>query len=472
MPPPPAILWLRRDLRVTDHAPLHAAIAASGGQVIPIYIPSTWQRTHRWTGEGRQRFLCGALASLEKNLAAQGGRLLFRSGRADEVLDQLMAESGAGSLHFHQDPDPFGVQMEERVARVARHRGVKICPESGIGVHERAALATGAGKPYRVYTPYARAWRKLPLAAPLAKAGRFSTPAGLASEPCPTPAHWGLAEDAAVSVLEPGERAARARFQRFLTDGLAGYAARRNLPAGQTTSHLGPALRYGLLSAREVVQRAREAAESFDTDGRAGAETFVGEIIWRDFYLQLLWHFPEVLELEFNPEFRGLPWQDDPDSFERWGAGQTGFPIVDAGMRQLAATGFMHNRVRMIVSMFLTKDLHLDWRLGERWFLQRLIDGEIASNNGGWQWSAGCGADAAPYFRIQNPWTQGATYDADGAYIRTWVPELRDVPAGKLHEPPAPGMRLAPGYPLPMVSHAREREETLRLFKAHLQRVR
>lgn len=467
-----AIVWFRRDLRVTDQAALLRAVQASPGRVVPIYIPSTWKGEHRWTAEGRQRFLCGALASLERNLAALGGRLIFRSGRAEDVLDRLMAETGATSLHFHQDPDPFGQATERKVTAKAQARGVAVHAEAGgVGLHERAALATGAGKPYRVYTPYSRAWRKLPLAEPLPKVGKFSTPAELASEPCPTPEHWGYTGQGSMELPEAGERAARLRLKAFLTDGLATYAQKRNLPAGQTTSRLGPDLRYGLLSAREIVHEARRAAAHFDAAGQTGAETFIGELIWRDFYLQLLWHYPEVLEHEFNPDYRGLPWRDDPAAFERWTAGQTGLPIVDAGLRQLATSGFMHNRVRMIVSMFLTKDLHLDWRLGERWFLQRLLDGEIGSNNGGWQWSAGCGADAAPYFRIQNPWTQGATYDPEGEYIRRWVPELRDVPSARLHEPPSPGLRLAPGYPLPMVNHARERDETLRIFKSHLQRA-
>jgi deoxyribodipyrimidine photo-lyase len=186
----------------------------------------------------------------------------------------------------------------------------------------------------------------------------------------------------------------------------------------------------------------------------------------------VLWFHPEVLEWEYSEAYRGLPWVRDPVAFAKWCQGQTGFPIVDAGMRQLLKTGFMHNRVRMIVAMFLTKDLHIDWREGERWFLRHLLDGEIASNNGGWQWSAGTGTDAAPYFRIQNPWTQGLRFDEGGEYIKRWVPELRPVPAPQLHRPPSPGLRLVPGYPLPMVDHARERDIALDTYKTHLQKSR
>jgi deoxyribodipyrimidine photo-lyase len=193
-------------------------------------------------------------------------------------------------------------------------------------------------------------------------------------------------------------------------------------------------------------------------------------LCWREFYYQVLWFKPEVLEYEYSEAYRGLPWADNPEAFDKWCEGKTGFPIVDAGMRQLRATGFMHNRVRMIVAMFLTKDLHLDWRRGEQWFMQRLLDGEIAANNGGWQWSAGTGTDAAPYFRIQNPWTQSSRFDTAAEYIKRWVPELAAVPAARLHQPPTPGIRLSPEYPLPMVDHAKERDVALASYKAHLKK--
>jgi deoxyribodipyrimidine photo-lyase len=196
---------------------------------------------------------------------------------------------------------------------------------------------------------------------------------------------------------------------------------------------------------------------------KSSVSTFVKELAWREFYMAVLAHWPEVLETDFNPAFRNMSWDSPEDLIEAWQQGRTGFPIVDAGMRQLLATGWMHNRVRMIVSMFLTKDLHTHWRLGESFFMQHLVDGEIASNNGGWQWSAGTGADAAPYFRIQNPWTQTKRYDPDGAYIKRWVPELRDVPVAKFLEPPT--HPLAPGYPLPIVDHSTERDRTLARFK-------
>ena len=200
-------------------------------------------------------------------------------------------------------------------------------------------------------------------------------------------------------------------------------------------------------------------------EGRRNLQVYVSELIWREFYFQVLWHWPEVLEHEFQPKFRNLAWSEPGTAFEAWCAGQTGFPIVDAGMRELLATGFMHNRVRMITAMFLVKDLHVSWKHGERWFMQRLVDGEIASNNGGWQWSAGTGTDAAPYFRIQNPWSQTLRFDPEGLYIKQWIPELRDVPGKKLAQPPTPGLRFVKSYPLPLVDHAVERDKTLALYR-------
>jgi deoxyribodipyrimidine photo-lyase len=223
-----------------------------------------------------------------------------------------------------------------------------------------------------------------------------------------------------------------------------------------------------VLSVRTIfhkVEDARLAARSPQV--RDSLHTYIKELAWREFYMAILHHFPHVLEEEFNPDWRGLPWHQPDERFEAWKEGRTGFPIIDAGIRELLATGFMHNRLRMITAMFLTKDLHLDWRLGESFFMQHLVDGEIASNNGGWQWSAGTGADAAPYFRIQNPWSQSKRHDPKGDYIRRWVPELRRVPAALLHEAPTGGRPIADDYPLPCLDHKTERERTLAIFKRH-----
>ncbi len=457
-----ALHWFRRDLRLTDNTALNAAVAAHD-HVVPVYVVSTWKGEHRWTGAPRQEFLCGCLASLAANLEAKGGRLIVRSGAADEVLPALAREVGADAIYFNRDPDPFGREMETKVAQAAATLGVKAHAHQDIALHERDEVLTGGGTPFRVFTPYSKAWLNLDKRKPGRTIAKISTPPKIPSDPLPTLATWSLTSDA--KIIEPGEAAARKRLSRFLDGPIFDYAARRDLPVEEATSRLSQDLRHGTLSIREIYAKCESAAEAATAAQRRGAQIFINELIWREFYMQVLWHWPQVLEHEFKEDYRGLRWSHDPEPLARWCAGQTGFPIVDAGMRQLAATGFMHNRVRMIVAMFLTKDLHLDWRAGERWFMQRLVDGEIASNNGGWQWSASTGTDAAPYFRIQNPWSQTARFDPDGAYIKHWVPELRDVPGRKLSEPAAPGLALAKGYPLPMVDHSRERDVALDMYR-------
>lgn len=458
-----SIHWFRRDLRLTDNIALHHASRASG-QVIPAYILSTWKRRHDWTGPNRQEFLCGNLASLSKNLDAIGSRLILRAGTADEELEKLLLETGATALYANQDPDPFGKATESRVAVMCRKHGVEFLTFKDVTLHDPDEVLNGEGNPYRVFTPYFKNWFSQEKAAPFPAVKSLGVAASkLKSVPLPTLRHWDL-PNCTASTPPPGERAARERMKDFVSSGrLAAYAHMRNTPSGQHSSCLSPDLRYGLIGIRDLYQRCQKVAQGAKATVKASVETYVKELAWREFYMAVLHHWPEVLEMEFNPEFRSVPWDGKDEHYEAWKVGLTGFPIVDAGMRQLLATGWMHNRVRMIVSMFLTKDLHVHWRLGESWFMQQLVDGEIASNNGGWQWSAGTGADAAPYFRIQNPWTQSKRYDPDGAYIKQWVPELKDVPVEKLFLPPQ--VPLAKKYPLPIVDHATERERTLKRFK-------
>ena len=465
-----AIHWFRRDLRITDNTALSAAVAAHD-LVVPLYILSEWKKDHHWCGTPRQEFLCGCLASLAKNLEAKGGKLIIRQGHADAVLEEMVRETGAVAIHFNRDPDPFGRAMEERVEKIARKLGIKVQAHKDIALHERDEILTAGGSPFKVFTPYAKAWLKMDKAAPRRAVAKISTPHHVRSDPLPTLSTWGLKGTAAMP--EPGEAAARKRLGHFLDGPIFRYGQCRDLPAEEGTSRLSQDLRHGALSIREVYAKCAAVAETGPAAHRRSAGIFINELIWREFYLQVLWHWPEVLEHEWQEDCRKLKWRahwrpgarPPGEAFARWCRGETGFPIVDAGLRQLAATGFMHNRVRMIVAMFLTKDLHIWWMHGESWFMRHLVDGEIASNNGGWQWSASTGTDAAPYFRIQNPWSQTKRYDPDGAYIRHWVPELRDVPGSKLCVPPEAGMRLAKDYPLPMVDHARERDVALEMFR-------
>jgi len=461
----PTIHWFRRDLRIADNQSFFAA-ASLGREIVPVYILSDWKGRHAWTGAKRQHFLCGCLAALARNVEAIGGRLIVRQGEAVGQLEILLRESGAKELHFNADPDPFGKATEGKVRELCSRLGVSCHAHHDVTLHAPDEVLTQTGAPYRVFTPYSRNWLTLAKPAAVGIPREISTPDHLTSLPLPTVALWNL-EPPSDDLLEPGEKAARRRLKRAIETKLLPYAGKRDFPAEDGTSRLSQDLRFGLVSIRTVYEKAIEALAGATPSGRKGIETFIKELAWREFYFAILHHFPNVLEEEFNPDWRGLPWDEPGEAFEAWKEGRTGFPIIDAGMRELLTSGFMHNRVRMIVAMFLTKDLHLDWRLGESFFLQHLVDGEIASNNGGWQWSAGTGADAAPYFRIQNPWTQAKRYDPAGAYIRRWLPELAEAPLARLFEPPKDGRPIAPGYPLPIVAHAAERDRTLAIFKRH-----
>ena len=462
------IHWFRRDLRITDNTALNAA-GASGGEVIPVYVASDWKGDHGWTGSARQEFLCGCLASLAKNLKAIGGRLIIRRGDAVAELEKLATETGATEIHTNRDPDPFGHSVEARLEAMCRDKGFSLSLHKDVCIHERDEVRTGQGTVFRVFTPYSKVWFGLPKPKPTGAMRGLVTPTGVSSFPLPQLSDWGLASSGA-ALPEPGERAAVARLKKFLSGAVLAYGEARDIMGLEGTSRLSQDLRFGLISPRQIYAAAKEAETGLPPEGRRSAMKYLTEIVWREFYMQLLWHYPELLEQEFNTTWRGMEWSGlpgVPDAFERWCEGWTGFPIIDAAMRELASTGWMHNRARMITAMFLTKDLHLDWRLGESFFMRSLIDGEIASNNGGWQWSSGTGADAAPYFRIQNPWSQTQCYDNQGTYIRRWVPELRHVANASLLEPPADGRPIAPGYPAPMIDHSAERDRTLEMFARH-----
>lgn len=455
------IHWFRRDLRLRDNSAL-AAACQEATEVVPVYILSQWQGAHGWTGSHRQQFLCDSLEKLDESLRAQGSQLIFREGDPMEALTALIQEIRAEAVYFNRDPDPHGRKMEQRLEDLGRKSGFEVKGYTDICVHERDEVLNAAGSPYRVFTPYAKAWTKLEKRKPRPAPKTLTTPKNIFSLSRPDLSRWGLNRSS--MVIEAGESAARRRWRGFIKDGLAMYGDRRDLPSMEGTSRLSQDLRHGLISIREVFSDCESCRKEWPADERASVDKFVSELIWREFYIQILWHFPEVLKGEFQEKFRGMSWPGTKTALARWQAGETGFPLIDAGMRQLQTTGYMANRLRMVTAMFLTKDLQVDWRWGEKFFLQLLTDGEIASNNGGWQWCAGTGADAAPYFRIQNPWTQTARHDPDGEYIRRWVPELRGLPASKFFSPPKDGQRLAPNYPLPMVDHAEARARTLDLF--------
>lgn len=462
------IHWFRRDLRLSDNTALHRATLDSE-KVLPVYVSSEWKGEHHWTGTGRQAFLCGCLESLSKNIDHAGGSLIFRRGDAVEELRSLIKESNAEAIYLNRDPDPYGRETENRIRELCREFGIEYCDFNDVVLHEPGDVLTGSGSPYKVYTPFSRTWFDCEKPEGVNAVRTIHTLTTVRTGSVPAVNDWGLKFEGEL-LREPGEKAARRRLKHALENVISEYAEKRNDPAADATSHLGADLRYGTISVREVFHRAEEARRASRSESiRNSIHTFQKQLAWREFFISVLHFFPEVLETDFNEDWRGLKW-DDPgkdDRFEKWTAGKTGFPIVDAGMRQLAETGYMHNRVRMIVAMFLTKDLHVYWRHGEAHFMRHLLDGEIANNNGGWQWSAGTGADAAPYFRIQNPWTQTGRYDPEGEYIKRWVPELKSVDPKHFAKPPEKGGKIHPDYVEPMVDHGREREETLDRFKSH-----
>ena len=469
---PIIIHWFRRDLRISDNTALLAA-SASGSLLLPLYILSDWQGSHSWTGPGRQHFLCECLDSLSKNLSEIGGRLVLQQGDPLEVFEKLILEHPIAAIHFNQDPDPFGKAIEARLAALCKQHEVDCVVHSDIALHTFDETTKDDGSPYRVYTPYSRRWLGLDKRDSLPRLKTLTTPSNIPSSPLPTLEHWQLKLHESSAFLTGGEAAANLRLKEAITKRLPTYAQNRDHPSVQATSRLSQDLRWGTLSIRKAYAIAHQAEERANHEAeKTSYHTFIKELAWRDFYLHLLEAFPEVLAHEFRSDYRGLPWQEPDEKLQAWKEGETGFPIVDAGMRELKATGFMHNRVRMIVAMFLTKDLHLDWRLGEQHFAQHLLDGEIASNNGGWQWSAGTGADAAPYFRIQNPWTQSKRFDAKGKYIKKWVPELEQVSPKALHQEPDLTSGHPKNYPSPIVDHATERNRTLAIFKQHLAHAR
>jgi len=435
-----AIWWIRRDVRVHDQPTLEAALRH--GEVVPLFILDP--ALLRLTSSRRQAFLFGGLRALDQDLRSRGARLVVRRGRPAAVLRSLQAEIGAEAIYAEEDYTPVARRRDEAVGREVE---LRLIP--GQCVQPPGSVKKADGSPYVVYGPYARAWKRLlhEMVSPLRPSAHIRMPTGVKSEALPATATAGI--------FLPGEAEAKRRLREFADAGMYSYGSRRDFPGVQGTSGLSPYLRFGMLSMREAVAAAlQRRQEAQDEASRRSAEAWLNELIWREFYVQILYHHPQVSGASFRQEFSRVSWRDDPAAVDAWKAGMTGVPIVDAGMRELAQTGWMHNRARMITASYLVKDLLVDWRQGERWFMDQLLDGDPASNNGGWQWTAGTGTDAAPYFRIFNPVLQSRRFDAAGHYIRRWVPELADVPARSIHAPWEHGIAVR-GYPRqPLVDHA------------------
>ena len=487
MSQPPVILWFRRDIRLADHPALVAAAATAkerGAPLLPIFIWEPGLIAGPRASANRTWFLRESLSELGASLRAIGSDLVELQGPATSALPRLISElraaGGVGEidLFMTRDHTPFARKRDRAVADLLAPLDVQVHAKRGLVVVEPEELLTGGGTPYGVYTPYFRRWlEQVDASAPL------PAPRKLPPLPTPTPASTvdqvlldahSMPTAQIEELPKPGERAARAHADTW-RQSVSEYASRRNTLADTAgTSHLSAALHIGLLSPRELVAR-QLPLPAVQEGERSGERLWVSQIAWRDFYTQVLWHAPHAARSAWRPSYDAIKWSSNATLLEAWKSGTTGYPIVDAGMRQLAATGFMHNRARMITASFLTKDLMIDWREGEAHFLRHLVDGDIAANNGGWQWCAGSGTDAQPYFRIFNPVTQAGNFDPDGEYVRRWVPELAALNTPAIHAPWAhpkvladAGIKLGVHYPEPIVDHAEARQQTLAAYSAAL----
>jgi deoxyribodipyrimidine photo-lyase len=457
-----ALWWIRRDLRLSDNQALSAALEQSG-TVIPVFVWDTARLSSASApGSRAVAFLVEGLRRLDADLHRRGSRLIFRVGDTAQELAALLGETGAGAIWAEEEWTPAARDHDARLAEALPLRLA-----GGLTLHPPDAVVKADGRPYSVYGAYRRAWKALPLPgahAPQPAPARLAPPPDVAARPLPehpTP-HPG-------SPFVPAESEARQRLQEFLDPGggaIFQYAALRDRLDLEGTSRLSPYLRWGMISARQALAGALAAREAAPDDAaRQGVDSWIDELIWREFYIAILAHFPDAARQSLNPRLRGIEWRQDEDGFEAWREGRTGYPVVDAAMRQLARTGWLPNRARMIAASFLVKDLLIDWRRGEQWFMEQLVDGDPAANNGGWQWVAGTGTDAAPYFRVFNPVAQGRRHDPAGVYVRRWLPELARVPDRYVHAPwEMPPDVVGRDYPAPIEDHARTRERALAAY--------
>ncbi|WP_131103266.1 cryptochrome/photolyase family protein [Ornithinimicrobium sufpigmenti] len=457
---PPSVLWLRRDLRQGDHPALLAAqeAAGPGGELVPLFVldPALWEGG----GPVRRAWLAASLRTLDEDLA---GGLVLRLGDPAEVVPQVVREVEATGVHLSRETTGYGVRRDTRVRAALR----SVEGQNGVAWVETGTpyavgpglVRTQQGEPYKVFTPFARAWREhgWPAAAPRPdRLDLVDLPSDGRAEQLLDEA---LTADGLPQLPPAGEAAALRRWREFREHDLAAYRQERDRPAVDGTSRLSAYLKIGALHPRTLLaDLAEESGE--------GAETFVTELAWREFYADVLHERPASAWRDLRPALAGLRYDEPEDAVLAWQQGRTGYPMVDAGMRQLLAVGWMHNRVRMITASFLTKDLHVWWPVGARWFLEWLVDGDLASNNHGWQWVAGTGTDAAPYFRVFNPVTQGEKFDPDGDYVRRWIPELRHLPGAAAHRPWDHADGYAHDYPRRIVDHAEERREALARYEA------
>lgn len=471
----PVILWLRKDLRIDDNAALAAAVE-TGAPVLPVYIREPEHLGTGPLGAAQSWWLHHSLHELSARFAALGSPIILRSGPAADVLDALIAETGAEAVFWNRRYDPKGIAIDAPLKQSLVARGITVKSFAGQLMHEPSRLLTGSGTPYRVYTPF---WRAFDGAgdppSPVTAPARIPAPEQAVESDVlndwnmtPTKPDWASTFR---EVFTPGEMAAQNRLETFLKNGLDRYDKGRDFPAGHATSLLSPHLAMGEISPARIWHATIGLVDRVGTDNLI---RFRKELVWREFSYHLLFHFPDLATRNWNDRFDSFAWGENETFFTLWTKGQTGYPIVDAGMRELWRHGTMHNRVRMIAASFLIKDLLIDWRRGEEWFRDTLLDADPASNPASWQWVAGSGADASPWFRIFNPTLQGEKFDPKGDYVRRFLPELANLDAKYIHRPfEAPlaelaraGITLGKTYPRPIVDHAQARQQALDAYGA------
>jgi len=469
----PVIIWFRKDLRLTDNLALTAAVR-SGKPVVACYILDA---TCEYAGSASRWWLHHSLNALRGELASHRCQLVLRRGATVDLIADLVREVQADAIHVTVDPTPGGQVLEQRVSARVESQGTTLHRHRGALLFDQEALRTAQGKPYQVFTPFWKAClRAAEPGTPCAAPGQID-----AFEPridsddldqwelLPKRPNWAQGFEA---FWEPGEQGAHARLETFVKEGLRDYAEQRDRPDCDGTSRLSPHLHFGELSPRQIWHRIRTEMAIRGVAERGGT-AYLRELGWREFSYYLLRHWPTLPDEPFRPAFKTFPWLDDEHALTCWQRGQTGYPIVDAGMRQLWHRGWMHNRVRMIVASFLVKHLLIPWQRGAAWFADTLVDADLANNSASWQWVAGCGADAAPYFRIFNPIVQGKKFDPSGDYVRRWLPELEHLPTKYVHTPwEAPdsvlataGIVLGRDYPEPIIDHAWARQRALNAFE-------
>jgi len=464
-----AIHWFRRDLRLHDNPALHYASTQQHGRVIPVFIVDPDLVATKRVGPNRLAFLAHRLRTLHAELQAHGSGLYIAYGDPRELLPMLASRFGATLITWERDTSPWGRQRDKEVAQRMQAHGIAGKTTQSLTIQPPDAFKTGAGTPYTVFTPYFRSWVRT-LALPEA----LPVPAMHRHPDQPVHPEWPDWPATSVPLPDSSAHAAEQLLEQFARVALHEYGAGRDMLAQAGTSRLSAYVRFGIMSPQHCARLAVAAMPATKGESRSGAEVWLSELAWRDFYHQILYHFPHVRHRAFRPVYDGIPWDNNPEWFAAWCAGQTGYPIVDAAMHQLRQEGWMHNRARMIVSSFLTKDLLIDWRWGERFFMQHLIDGDTAANNGGWQWAAGTGTDAQPYFRIFHPVSQGEKFDPHGHYVKKYLPQLKYVPAKYIHQPwllqgsdlRAARIVIGTDYPAPIVDHATQRLAALAMYKS------